>query len=98
MIEAPTQGRDTAMIEPHIKGTAFQSVLDDVSNIRMLDLLWAVEGECAPAYLIERGARAAQRILAAGAYADMVETARTAPATRARASSSPSSSVWPAAR
>ena len=102
------------MAEPSIKGTAFQSVLEDVSALiesgridrdrfesatkpadrellgemlvpglwyplesytRLLDLLWEVEGEGRPAYVVERGARAAERILAAGAYADLVETA-----------------------
>jgi hypothetical protein len=99
---------------PSIKGTAFQSVLEDVARLvevgridgktldaatkaedrdllgemlvpgiwypfesyaRMLDLLWSADGHRDPQYLIDRGARAARRILAAGAYADMVETA-----------------------
>jgi hypothetical protein len=99
---------------PSIKGTAFQSVLEDVSKAlkngrietsklesatkaedrdllgevlvpgiwyplesytRLLDLLWEVDGERDPQYLVDRGATAADRILAAGAYADMVETA-----------------------
>lgn len=45
------------------------------SYTRMLDLLWEIDGRRDPQYLIDRGARAADRILGAGAYADMVETA-----------------------
>lgn len=45
------------------------------SYTRLLDLLWDVEGSRDPQYMIDRGARAAERILAAGAYADMVATA-----------------------
>lgn len=43
--------------------------------VRLLELLWRVDGKNEPGYLISRGARASERILAAGAYADMVDTA-----------------------
>jgi len=42
---------------------------------RLLDLLWEVEGAGDPSYPVARGARAAERILAAGIYARVVETA-----------------------
>jgi len=42
---------------------------------RLLELLWEIEGGRAEAYLIDRGARAAERILAAGIYASMLATA-----------------------
>lgn len=42
---------------------------------RLLELLWDIEGGRDLAYMVERGARAGERILAAGAYADLVETA-----------------------
>jgi hypothetical protein len=42
---------------------------------RLLELLWDVEGGRNLEYMVDRGARAAERILAAGAYANLVETA-----------------------
>jgi hypothetical protein len=42
---------------------------------RLLELLWEIDGGRDRDYMVERGARAAERILAAGAYASLVETA-----------------------
>jgi hypothetical protein len=41
------------------------------SYARMAELLWEVEGENDPAYLVARGARAAERLFEAGLYQQM---------------------------
>lgn len=43
---------------------------------RLLGVLWNAEGNGRPDYLVARGEAAAERILAAGAYASLVETAQ----------------------
>jgi len=98
------------MAVPSIKGSAFQSVVSDLTELikagkiareavearleaedllllddkilpglwyplasyrRMSELLWEVEGKREPAYLMARGARAAERLFEAGLYQQM---------------------------
>jgi len=98
------------MAVPSIKGSAFQSVVQDLTRLiqvgkiareavearleaedllllddkvlpglwyslgsyrRMSELLWEVEGKRAPAYLMARGARSAERLFEAGLYQQM---------------------------